>query len=81
MTHQTQQVLAEALRLPETERGDLAAKLIESLDTAGETDVEASWKAEIQQRITDLESGRVQPIAWPEARRMIMEDTDDAGGA
>jgi len=81
MTHQTQQVLAEALRLPETERGDLAAKLIESLDPAAELDVDVSWSAEIQQRLAELEAGKVQPIAWPEARRRIMDDTDDAGTA
>jgi putative addiction module component (TIGR02574 family) len=81
MTQQTKHVLAEALGLPETERGDLAAKLIESLDAAAETDPEASWSAEIQQRLAQLDSGQVQPIAWPDARRMIMDDTDAADAA
>ncbi len=72
MTPQTQHLLNEALQLPESERGDLTARLLESLDPAAESDVEACWSAEIQQRLAELESGQVQPIAWPEARRMIL---------
>jgi putative addiction module component (TIGR02574 family) len=81
MTQQTQHLLNEALQLPESERGDLAAKLLDSLDAAGEEDVEASWSAEIQKRLGELDAGQVQPISWPEARRMILEDSDDAGPA
>ena len=81
MTQQTKHVLAEALGLPETERGELVAKLIESFDAPAETDAEASWSAEVQQRLAQLNSGQVQPITWPEARRMIVDDTDDASGA
>lgn len=77
MTQGAAQLLQEALRLPENERGDLAAKLIESLDPTADGDVETAWSAEIQQRLQELQTGQVQPIPWPEARRLIMEDSDE----
>jgi putative addiction module component (TIGR02574 family) len=76
MTRHAADLLAEALRLTEEERGELAARLIESLDTAAEDEVEVAWSAQIQQRLADLQSGQVSPVPWPEARRMILEDTD-----
>jgi putative addiction module component (TIGR02574 family) len=78
MTQHANQLLQEVLRLPEPERADFAAKLIESLDPAGEEDVEAAWAAEIQQRLQELRTGQVQPIPWPEARRLILEDQEDS---
>jgi putative addiction module component (TIGR02574 family) len=81
MTYSAAQLLQEALRLPENERGELAAKLIESLDPAAEDDVEAAWSAEIEERIRELQTGQVQAIPWPEARRLILEDHDEPGEA
>ncbi len=81
MTQQTQRLFNEALQLPEGERGDLAAQLLDSLDGAAEEDVETAWSAEIKDRLGELEAGTVQPIPWPQARRMILEDRDDAGSA
>lgn len=76
MTPQASELLAEALRLPEQDRGEVAARLIESLDPDTEDDVEAAWSAEIQQRLDELETGQVQPVPWPEARRRILEELD-----
>jgi putative addiction module component (TIGR02574 family) len=75
MPPQVEELYREALRLGERERGDLAAKLIESLDPATDEQVEAAWSAEIRQRIEELDSGTVQSIPWPEARRLIREDS------
>lgn len=70
-------LLAEALGLREEERGELAARLIDSLDPAVDDDAEAAWHLEIQRRIEELETGQVRAIPWPEARRMILDDTDE----
>lgn len=78
MTQQAAQLLQEALRLPEGERGELAARLIDSLDPSAEEQVEAAWSAEIQKRLEELQTGQVQPIPWTEARRLILEDTDES---
>jgi putative addiction module component (TIGR02574 family) len=70
------QLLEQAMRLPDQERGDLAARLIDSLDPAtGDDDVEMAWDEEIQQRLADLDAGRIQMVPWPEARRLIMEES------
>src|SRR5437867_1297157 len=61
MTQPAKEVLTEALRLPPSERGELAARLIESLDPAADEDVEAAWNVEIQGRLEELETGQVQP--------------------
>jgi putative addiction module component (TIGR02574 family) len=78
MTPQTAHLLREALRLSEEERGELAARLIDSLEPADDEGVEAAWGTEIEQRIEELETGQVQPISWPDARRMILDNTDDS---
>jgi putative addiction module component (TIGR02574 family) len=76
MSQGISQLLEQAMRLPEQERGDLAARLIDSLDpSTGEDEVEMAWDGEIQGRLADLDEGRVQPVPWAEARRLIMEES------
>jgi hypothetical protein len=78
MTQPTHQLLTEALQLSEQERGLLAVKLIESLSFAVDDDAESAWDEEIRHRLDELDAGTVKAIPWSEARRLIMEDTDDA---
>jgi hypothetical protein len=33
---------------------------------------EEDWNAEIQRRLRQLDTGRLQTIPWPEARRQIL---------
>jgi putative addiction module component (TIGR02574 family) len=79
MTDQATKLLAEALRLSEDDRSELAARLLESLDAPTDAGVEAAWDGEIQERLRELDSGQVKPIPWSEARRQIMEDFDEPG--
>lgn len=81
MTQHAANLLAEALRLPECDRSELAARLIESLDPIVEDDAEAAWSVEIQKRLEELRTGQVQPIPWPEARRLILEESDESAEA
>ncbi len=71
-------LLQEALQLPEKERGEMAAQLVASLDFLSEDNVEPAWAIEIQKRLEELATGLVKPIPWEDARRMILEDTDDS---
>lgn len=79
MTQNVARLLHEALRLPESERGELAVHLIDSLDPGAEEGVEAAWSAEIQKRLEELRTGQVQAVPWPEARRLITDDADEPG--
>lgn len=76
MTPQANALLSKALGLSEDDRGEVAARLFDSLDPEAEEDVEAAWSAEIQRRLDEMETGKVQPVPWPEARRRILEDAD-----
>jgi putative addiction module component (TIGR02574 family) len=77
LTPNAAQLLADAMRLPEDERGDVAAQLIESLDPMADSDVESAWGEEIRQRIAELKDGRVKPLSWEEARKRILDDGDE----
>ncbi|RLS58347.1 MAG: addiction module component, family protein [Planctomycetota bacterium] len=71
MSQSPQQLLAEALEMPLADRGQLAAALIESLDEGTDDDVEQAWADEIQQRLRDIDEGKVQMIPWSEVRRRL----------
>jgi putative addiction module component (TIGR02574 family) len=77
MTPSSDNLLAEVLRLSEEERGEIAARLIESLDPDADEGAEAAWGEEIRRRQEEIRTGQVQTVPWPEARRLILEDTDE----
>ncbi len=63
----------EASELPEKDRADLAALLIESLEGEPDEDVEGAWAAEIQRRVAELEAGTVKSIPWEEVRQRLLD--------
>jgi putative addiction module component (TIGR02574 family) len=66
-----------ALQLPEGERADLAAKLMDSIDPITDADLDEAWDVEIAKRIEELEQGSVKAVPWAEARRIIAGDKDE----
>jgi putative addiction module component (TIGR02574 family) len=64
MNTEVQQLLQSALALPETERAELAASLIRSLDAEPDAEVDAAWAAEIQRRVESIDKGDVKLIPW-----------------
>jgi putative addiction module component (TIGR02574 family) len=64
MNAESQHLLQSALALPESDRAEIAASLIHSLDTAMDEDVDAAWAAEIQQRIESIDKGQAKLIPW-----------------
>ncbi|HEY7249419.1 MAG TPA: addiction module protein [Methylomirabilota bacterium] len=73
MTPDPVKLLEEALKLAPEARAALAASLLESLEGEADEGAEAAWAAEIAKRIHEVDSGRVTPIPWPEARRRILD--------
>jgi len=67
-------VLAEALRLDDNARAELAAELLASLDGPADSDAESAWDAEIERRIAAIEAGTVQLEPWERVRRRIEKD-------
>ncbi len=74
VTGQLDHVLDQALKLPADARAALAGMLLNSLDDAVDEAAEESWNVEIQRRLRELDSGQLQTIPWPEARRQILAD-------
>jgi putative addiction module component (TIGR02574 family) len=71
MKQDVSDLLKKALELPPEGRAALASSLLESLDDRVDPAAEEDWKLEIARRIADLDSGKVAPISWAEARRQV----------
>jgi len=65
MSSQLEIVEAEALKLSAEERAHLADRLLASL--SDDAEVEEAWAAEVERRIAEIESGRVQLVPASEA--------------
>ena len=71
MSPDVSELLKKALALPPEARAALAGSLLESLDDTVDEAAEEEWNKEIARRIQELDSGKVKPIPWEEARRQI----------
>jgi putative addiction module component (TIGR02574 family) len=73
MSPEVSELLKQALALPSEARAALAGSLLESLDETMDSAVEQAWSLEIARRIEEIDSGKVRPIPWADARRQISE--------
>jgi len=71
MTQEVSELLKKALALPVEARAALAGSLLESLDDIVDASAEEEWSQEVARRIRELDSGKVKPIPWAEARRQV----------
>ena len=71
MTKGAKAILAEALRLDSSERAEVAAELLASLDGPADPDAEAAWEAEIGRRVADIEAGTAKLEPWEDVKRRI----------
>jgi putative addiction module component (TIGR02574 family) len=72
MKQDVSELLKKALELPAEARAALAGSLLESLDDQVDASAEEEWKQEIARRIAELDSGKVKPIPWADARKSIL---------
>ena len=68
MTDSARRLLTDALQLPEAERAELAASLIDSLDESADPDVDSAWDAEVKHRLEEIHRGDVTLLSFDEAR-------------
>jgi len=73
MATELNQIIREALDLPDEDRATLAGLLIKSLeeDEDHDLDIEAAWAAEAERRWSEIESGAVKTIPWQEVRARL----------
>jgi putative addiction module component (TIGR02574 family) len=70
----TEQLLAEVLDLPEQDRAEVAARILESLDETQEDGVDEAWARELERRAAAVDSGEVVTSDWNVLRRRIERD-------
>ena len=73
MMFEVAELLKKALALPVEARAALAGSLLDSLDETVDASAEEEWNQEIARRIRELDSGKVKPIPWAEARRQVSD--------
>lgn len=71
MNAKSHELLRPALALPESDRAELAASLINSLDPIVDDDVDEAWATEVQRRIESIDNGEVKLIPWDDVMREI----------
>jgi len=73
MTTDAAELLKDALSLPAEARSALIESLIESLDTEVDENAHEAWRAEVQLRLDQVDSGAVEMISWDDARRKLRD--------
>lgn len=74
MAPSTKQLLKDALQLPDHERAELVAELLDSLPPAepGQERSDAQWLAEIERRARAAQAG-APGVPWEEARKQVVD--------
>ena len=65
------EILPMLLKLPSSQRAEIATELIRSLDEDEDSDAEEAWARELEKRVADIASGRVKTVPWEKARKRI----------
>jgi putative addiction module component (TIGR02574 family) len=65
-------LLETALNLPASERAQLAASLLQSLDS-GDSEYDAAWAADVERRVREIDAGHVTLIPWEQVIHSMRE--------
>jgi putative addiction module component (TIGR02574 family) len=68
MSERVRKLLDDAMDLPVSERAELAADLLASLDGEQEADVGAAWASEIERRAREALANPDDDVAWETVR-------------
>lgn len=66
MNRSAQEVLEDARRLPPSDFDWLIGELLQAGDGSSEEEIDASWKAEAERRVAEVESGTAVTYSWEE---------------
>jgi len=66
MNRSAQEVLEDARRLPPSDFDWLIGELLQTGDGSSEAEIDASWKAEVERRVAEVESGAAVTYSWEE---------------
>jgi putative addiction module component (TIGR02574 family) len=68
------QLIKEALSMPENIRAKIAERLIASLHGQSSPEIDKAWHAEIEKRVKEIESGEVKCIPWEDIRNRLFKN-------
>jgi putative addiction module component (TIGR02574 family) len=77
MTRDVRELFREASELSESDRAELAGRLLQTLHGEPDEGVEAAWAEEIERRIRQIDSGEVKTIPWEEVRAKLYARLND----
>lgn len=69
-----ERLLAEVLDLPEQDRAEVAARILQSLEEIPEAGVDEAWASELERRCAAVDRGEVVTSDWNVLRRRIEHD-------
>jgi putative addiction module component (TIGR02574 family) len=71
MARSARELFEEAMRLGPEERATLMRLLIDTLDVETDERAEEAWRAEIERRIAEPDSGAIETVPWEELRARL----------
>jgi putative addiction module component (TIGR02574 family) len=71
MSATLEKLRSEVLRLPESERAELAHELVKSLDTPVDVDATDAWDKDILRRLAEIDAGTAKLVDREELRRRM----------
>ncbi len=74
MSTAVEDILTQALQMSSQDRAMLAERLISSLDTEVDWDVEIAWQQEVQRRIEQIDKGEVVCVPWEQVLHRLREN-------
>lgn len=66
MTQAAEEILQQALQLPEEDRERIAEALWRSIDGDTLEEVEEAWKVELERRVAEIDGGRARFVSGDE---------------
>jgi putative addiction module component (TIGR02574 family) len=71
--HSPAKLYQQALKLSAGDRAVFAGLLLDSLDASAEDHVDEAWRAEIERRMHELDTGAVTPVVWEQVRARLLQ--------
>jgi putative addiction module component (TIGR02574 family) len=75
MSAAVESILAQAMQMPAQDRAAIAERLISSLDTETDWDVEIAWQQEVQRRVDEVERGEVVCLPWEQVLQRLRKNS------
>ena len=72
MTEKTKEIIELALQLDITERQELVAELVASIEDESSMQLHPDWSQEILRRLEELDSQKVKTVPWSQVRQQLV---------